>query len=109
MEKAQTEMKVNADTTLCMLLVSTWYLPHRLHHPFHARQHILYSFPCEAAADIYEANAMVFLHVPHQNESKCIDSRKLLHKRMLVNLFKHTFLGLLAKIKCSICSYQFNI
>ncbi|URD93402.1 hypothetical protein MUK42_33916 [Musa troglodytarum] len=21
----------------------------------------------------------------------------------------HTFLGLLAKIKCSICSYQFNI
>jgi len=22
---------------------------------------------------------------------------------------KHTFLGLLAKIKCSICSYQFNI
>ncbi len=24
-------------------------------------------------------------------------------------LNKHTFLGLLAKIKCSICSYQFNI
>ena len=24
-------------------------------------------------------------------------------------LCKHTFLGLLAKIKCSICSYQFNI
>jgi hypothetical protein len=22
---------------------------------------------------------------------------------------RHTFLGLLAKIKCSICSYQFNI
>ena len=25
------------------------------------------------------------------------------------NLLRHTFLGLLAKIKCSICSYQFNI
>ena len=24
-------------------------------------------------------------------------------------LQSHTFLGLLAKIKCSICSYQFNI
>ena len=24
-------------------------------------------------------------------------------------IINHTFLGLLAKIKCSICSYQFNI
>ena len=33
------------------------------------------------------------------------DSRK--EREMEVE--KHTFLGLLAKIKCSICSYQFNI
>jgi hypothetical protein len=32
-----------------------------------------------------------------------------LYKATQTTLPAHTFLGLLAKIKCSICSYQFNI
>ena len=34
-----------------------------------------------------------------------VRSTRMLDRQML----RHTFLGLLAKIKCSICSYQFNI
>ena len=41
-----------------------------------------------------------------------IEKREM-HRRLIKTeaqqLTSHTFLGLLAKIKCSICSYQFNI
>jgi len=39
----------------------------------------------------------------------CKVEKESSRKRREVHREKHTFLGLLAKIKCSICSYQFNI
>ncbi|CAB4293136.1 unnamed protein product [Prunus armeniaca] len=37
------------------------------------------------------------------------EEQELCIKQTAQQRIKHTFLGLLAKIKCSICSYQFNI
>ena len=53
--------------------------------------------------------ALLFVRlVPH----RCLGEERRsseLYKQAEGSELKHTFLGLLAKIKCSICSYQFNI
>jgi len=46
--------------------------------------------------------------VPHRLLSRG-GARGALQKKAQGSVPTHTFLGLLAKIKCSICSYQFNI
>jgi hypothetical protein len=46
--------------------------------------------------------------IPHARISK-LQGRESGRKGTEIGREKHTFLGLLAKIKCSICSYQFNI
>jgi hypothetical protein len=46
--------------------------------------------------------------VPHRRNERA-RKRRPGTKAEASSYTKHTFLGLLAKIKCSICSYQFNI
>ena len=45
----------------------------------------------------------------HMDKTREASEQKLIIKTVSKHFTKHTFLGLLAKIKCSICSYQFNI
>ena len=47
-------------------------------------------------------------HIPHRLQERSVLVKWCI-KAETKQEIKHTFLGLLAKIKCSICSYQFNI
>jgi hypothetical protein len=47
--------------------------------------------------------------VPHRYVNRDTEAVRRIQNKLHRTLITHTFPGLLAKIKCSICSYQFNI